>query len=101
MGKWPPPRPGVGRRGPGDPDRVELARQVLMFDCIERPYIHVRGGSIGEAKFWLVPTAGLATAWGYTARELARIWVPITQGILVVAIFLNSKRFARIIGRQR
>ena len=29
-------------------------------------------------------------------------WVPITQGIiLVVAIFLNSKLFARIIGKQR
>ena len=46
---------------------------MVMFDCIERPHIHVRGGSIGEAKFWLAPTVGLATAWGYTARELARI----------------------------
>ncbi len=49
-----------------------------------------------------MPTVGLGTAWGYTARELARIWVPITQGIiLVVAIFLNSKLFARIIGKWR
>ena len=46
---------------------------MVMFDCIERPRIHVHGGSIGEAKFWLAPTVGLATAWGYTARELARI----------------------------
>jgi simple sugar transport system permease protein len=29
-------------------------------------------------------------------------WVPITQGIiLVVAIFLNSKLFSRIVGKQR
>ena len=46
---------------------------MVMFDCIERPHVHVRGGSIGEAKFWLVPTVSLATSWGYTAREVARI----------------------------
>ena len=46
---------------------------MVMFDCVERPHIHVRGGSIGEAKYWLVPSFSLATSWGYTATELARI----------------------------
>ena len=46
---------------------------MVMFDCVERPHIHVRGGSAGEAKLWLVPSVSLATTRGYTARELARI----------------------------
>ena len=43
---------------------------MVMFDCIERPRIHVRGGSIGEAKFWLAPTVELATAWGTLPANL-------------------------------
>ena len=57
---------------------------MVTFDCIERPHIHVRAGSIGEAKFWLAPTVGLATAWGYTARELARIRVIVVRNAEVL-----------------
>jgi hypothetical protein len=46
---------------------------MVMFDCVERPHIHVRGGSAGEAKLWLAPSVSLATTWGYTPAELARI----------------------------
>jgi len=57
---------------------------MVMFDCVERPHIHVRGGSIGEAKVWLVPTVSLATTWGYTARELARIQLIVARNTEVL-----------------
>lgn len=52
---------------------------MVMFDCLERPHVHVRGGSIGEAKLWLVPSVSIATTWGYTARELDRIKVIVVR----------------------
>ncbi len=57
---------------------------MVMFDCAERPHIHVRGGSIGEAKVWLVPSVSLATMWGYTARELDRIRVIVARNAEVL-----------------
>ncbi len=57
---------------------------MVMFDCVERPHIHVRGGSIGEAKLWLVPSVSLATTWGYTAQELARIRVFVARNAEVL-----------------
>lgn len=57
---------------------------MVMFDCVERPHIHVRGGSIGEAKLWLVPSVSLAMTWGYTARELDRIRVIVVRNAEVL-----------------
>jgi hypothetical protein len=57
---------------------------MVMFDCLERPHIHARGGSIGEAKLWLVPSVSVATTWGYTARELARIRVIVARNAEVL-----------------
>ena len=57
---------------------------MVMFDCVERPHIHVRGGSIGEAKFWLVPLVSLANTWGYTGLEVARLRVIVTQNTEVL-----------------
>lgn len=57
---------------------------MIMFDCIERPHIHVRGGSVGEVKLWLVPSVSVATAWGYTPRELARIRVIAARNVEVL-----------------
>jgi hypothetical protein len=52
---------------------------MVMFDCLERPHIHVRGGSLGEAKFWLVPSVSLANAAGYTRPEVERLRVIVTR----------------------
>lgn len=57
---------------------------MVMFDCIERPHIHVSGGSAGEAKVWLVPSISFATTWGYTAAELARIRLIVAQNAEVL-----------------
>jgi len=57
---------------------------MVMFDCAERPHIHVRGGSIGEAKFWLIPSVGLANASGYTRLELERIRGIVTRNTEVL-----------------
>ena len=57
---------------------------MVMFDCLERSHIHVRGGSIGEAKVWLMPTVSLATTWGYTARELARVQLIVARNAEVL-----------------
>lgn len=52
---------------------------MVMFDCLERPHVHVRGGSLGEAKIWIAPSIGVASAWGYTPHELARIRVIVAR----------------------
>lgn len=57
---------------------------MVMFDCVERPHIHVRGGSIGEAKYWLAPSVSLAKSWGYTSTELARIRVIVARNAEVL-----------------
>lgn len=57
---------------------------MVMFDCVERPHIHVRGGSTGEGKLWLVPSVSLATTWGYTAQELARIRLIVVRNAEVL-----------------
>jgi len=57
---------------------------MVMFDCVERPHIHVRGGAMGEAKLWLVPSVSLATTRGYTARELDRIMVIVARNAEVL-----------------
>lgn len=57
---------------------------MVMFDCVERPHIHVRGGSIGEAKCWLAPSVSLAKSWGYTSTELARIRVIVARNAEVL-----------------
>lgn len=57
---------------------------MVMFDCVERPHIYVRGGAMGEAKLWLVPSVSLATTWGYTARELDRIRVIVARNAEVL-----------------
>jgi hypothetical protein len=57
---------------------------MVMFDCFERPHIHVRGGSIGEAKFWLSPSVSLANASGYTRPEIERIQGIVTRNAEVL-----------------
>ena len=57
---------------------------MVMFDCLERPHIHVRGGSNGEAKFWLVPSVSFANASGYTRLEVERIRVIVTSNAEVL-----------------
>ena len=58
--------------------------QMVMFDCLERPHVHVRGGSIGEAKIWLTPLISVADSGGYTPREVARIRVIVTRNAEVL-----------------
>lgn len=57
---------------------------MVMFDCLERPHIHVRGGSLGEAKLWLLPSVSVATTWGYTPTELARIRLIVARNVEVL-----------------
>ena len=59
---------------------------MVMFDCLERPHIHVRGGSNGEAKSWLVPSVSLANASGYTRLEVERIRVIVTRNVEVLLV---------------
>ena len=46
---------------------------TVMFDCLERMHVHVRGGGSGGAKVWLDQDASLAVSKGYTPREIERI----------------------------
>ncbi len=57
---------------------------MVMFDCLERPHVHVRGGSPGEAKIWLVPAVSIATTWGYTARDVERVRLIVARNAEVL-----------------
>jgi hypothetical protein len=46
---------------------------IVMFDCLERMHVHVKGGGSGEAKVWLDRDGGLAASTGYTPRQVERI----------------------------
>lgn len=46
---------------------------IVMFDCRERPHVHVKGNGKGGGKLWLVPAVELASPGQYNERELAGI----------------------------
>ena len=43
-----------------------------------RPHVHVESAD-GEAKFWLEPETELARSYGFTERDLRRIWMIINE----------------------
>ncbi len=50
-----------------------FALEMVMFDCLERPHVHVRGNGGGGAKVWLEPLIGVASTGTYNAHEVGQI----------------------------
>ena len=68
---------------------------MVMYDCLERRHVHVKGNGKGGAKFWLEPEVAIASPGQYNRHELSQIY-NIIQNNLAKIIQEWDKECARL-----